>query len=141
MGADGLHFLQGLAHLGFGGVAVHVHEEEIAPGLVFGRAGDDAGHVEFPFRQGAQGLVKGPGDIVHRKQDGGLVLAGGPGGVGPDDKEVGDVAGVILDAGFHHPQVIQRRRKGAGYGRGVGVFRRLLGRHAGGGHLQDGNLA
>ena len=129
VGADGLNFLQGLTHLGFARVAVHIHEKQVAPGLVFGRARYDAGHVEIALCQGAQGFVEGPGDVVHRKDHGRLVLAGGTGGIGPDDKKVGDVAGPVLNAGLHHPEIIQGGRKGAGNGRGVGVFGRILGRH------------
>src|SRR6266851_4207782 len=83
-------------------VALEVDEVHVLPRAPLRRSRFDLGQVESPGREGLEDAVQHARLVLHGKEDGRLVAAGGPHRSPAYHEEAGAVGGVVLDAAPEH---------------------------------------
>lgn len=140
-GFDGAAFffegVDGFFERGVLEVAVKVDEEIVFPGFAFAGAGFDFGEVELVFSEGFKSAMKGADFVGDATHEAGAVFAGGGAALGAEDKESGNVGGVVLDVGFEDSELALFGGEGAGDGGGAGFGGGELGGSRGGGGFDD----
>src|SRR2546428_4654132 len=97
-------------------MALKIDEDDVLPGTLPGRARLDLREVDAVARERLQGPIEGPGHVLHRKEDRGLVAPRRTDGPGTDDEEARRVLRIVLDARPQEGNVVEAGGKPRGGG-------------------------